>query len=109
MVPGAISGVAVALLGMAALFAANFALRVMLTYSSFFLGWGSYLLGAAIVLLPTPPLVAFGISSFRACNISKDARERVWLAAADMVPVLWYLLFANRTITHSSYMVLPWH
>ena len=29
---------------------------VMLTYSAFYLGWGSHLLGAAIVLLPTPLL-----------------------------------------------------
>jgi len=38
---------------------------VMLTYSSFYLGWGSHLLGAAIVLLTTPLLVAMGLSSFR--------------------------------------------
>ena len=30
---------------------------LMLIYSSFFLGWGSHLLGAAIVLLPTPLLM----------------------------------------------------
>jgi len=80
---------------------------VMLTYSSFYLGWGSHLLGAAIVLLPTPLLVAIGLSSFRQRNLSEVARERVGLAAAGMVPVLWYIVFANHTITHSSYMVRP--
>jgi hypothetical protein len=80
---------------------------VMLTYSSFFLGWGSHLLGAALVLLPTPLLLAFGLSSFRERNISNEARERVALAAAGMVPLLWYILFANHTILHSSYMVRP--
>jgi hypothetical protein len=80
---------------------------VMLTYSSFYLGWGSHLLGAAIVLLPTPLLVAIGLSSFRQRNLSEAARERVGLAAAGMVPVLWYILFANHTILHSSYMVRP--
>jgi hypothetical protein len=79
----------------------------MLTYSSFYLAWGSHLLGAAIVLLPTPLLVAIGLSSFRERNISEAARERVGLAAAGMVPVLWYIVFANHTITHSSYMVRP--
>ena len=80
---------------------------VMLTYSAFYLGWGSHLLGAAIVLLPTPLLVAIGLSSFRERNLSEAARERVGLAAAGMVPVLWYIVFANHTITHSSYMVRP--
>jgi hypothetical protein len=80
---------------------------VMLTYSSFYLGGGSHLLGAAIVLLPTPLLVTIGLFSFPQRNISEAARERVGLAAAGMALVLWYLLFANHTITHSSYMVRP--
>jgi hypothetical protein len=80
---------------------------LMLTYSSFFLGWGSHLLGAAVVLLPTPLLLALGASSFRDRNISRQARERLALAAAGAVPVLWYVLFANHTILHSSYMVRP--
>jgi hypothetical protein len=80
---------------------------VMLTYSSFFLGWGSHFLGAALILLPTPLLLAFALSSFRERNISDQARERVALAAAGMVPLLWYILFTNQTIQHTSYMVRP--
>jgi hypothetical protein len=80
---------------------------VMLTYSSFFLGWGSHLLGAAIVLLPTPLLIAFAWSSYRDRRVSAPARERLALAAAGIVPVVWYVLFANHTILHSSYMVRP--
>ena len=80
---------------------------LMLTYSSFFLGWGSHLLGAAIVLVPTPLLVALGWSSYRERRISPVARERLALAAAGAVPVLWYVVFANHTILHSSYMVRP--
>lgn len=80
---------------------------VMLTYSSFFLGWGSHLLGAAIVLVPTPLLLALGFSSLRDRGRSTVSRERLALAAAGMAPALWYLVFANHTILHSSYMVRP--
>src|SRR5262245_5838796 len=79
----------------------------MLTYSSFFLGWGSHLLGAAIVLLPTLLLIAFAWTSYRDRRESSLARERLALAAAGTVPVVWYVLFANHTILHSSYMVRP--
>jgi hypothetical protein len=80
---------------------------VMLIYSSFFLGWGSHLLGAAIVLLPTPLLLALACSAYRDRRMSPLARERLALAAAGAVPVVWYVLFANHTILHSSYMVRP--
>ena len=80
---------------------------LMLIYSSFFLGWGSHLLGAALVLLPTPLLIAFACSSYRDRRVSAPARERLALAAAGAVPVVWYVLFANHTILHSSYMVRP--
>jgi hypothetical protein len=36
-----------------------------------------------------------------------ESRERLALATAGMVPVLWYPVFANHTILHSSYMVRP--
>ena len=80
---------------------------LMLIYSSFFLGWGSHLLGAALVLLPTPLLIALACSSYRDRRVSAPARERLALAAAGAVPVVWYVLFANHTILHSSYMVRP--
>jgi hypothetical protein len=80
---------------------------LMLIYSSFFLGWGSHLLGAALVLLPTPLLIALACSSYRDRRVSARARERLALAAAGAVPVVWYVLFANHTILHSSYMVRP--
>jgi hypothetical protein len=80
---------------------------LMLIYSSFFLGWGSHLLGAALVLLPTPLLIALACSSYRDRRVSATARERLALAAAGAVPVVWYVLFANHTILHSSYMVRP--
>jgi hypothetical protein len=80
---------------------------LMLTYSSFFLGWGSHVLGAAIVLLPTPLLIALGCFSYRGRGISGRARERFGLALAGAIPVMWYVLFTNHTILHSSYMVRP--
>jgi hypothetical protein len=80
---------------------------LMLIYSSFFLGWGSHLLGAAIVLLPTPLLIALACSSYRDRHVSPLARERLAFAAAGAVPVVWYVVFANHTILHSSYMVRP--
>lgn len=80
---------------------------LMLIYSSFFLGWGSHLLGAAIVLLPTPLLIARAWSSYRERRTSQLARERIALAASGAVPIVWYVLFANHTILHSSYMVRP--
>jgi hypothetical protein len=80
---------------------------LMLIYSSFFLGWGSHVLGAAIVLFPTPYLIALGCLSYRDRGISQLARERVGFATAGAVPVVWYVLFANHTITHSAYMVRP--
>ena len=80
---------------------------VMLTYSSFHLGWGSHVLGAALVLVPTPLLLAFGLASLRDSGRTVESRERLALAAAGMVPVLWYLVFANHTILHSFYMVRP--
>jgi hypothetical protein len=80
---------------------------LMLTYSSFFLGWGSHVLGATIVLLPTPLLIAVGYFSYPDRCISERARERLGLALAGAVPVVWYVLFINHTILHSSYMVRP--
>jgi hypothetical protein len=80
---------------------------LMLIYSSFFLGWGSHLLGAAIVLLPTPLLIALACFSYRDRCASPLARERLAFAAAGAVPVVWYVVFANHTILHSSYMVRP--
>lgn len=80
---------------------------LMLIYSSFFLAWGSHLVGAAIVLVPTPVLLAIGASSFQARYISRQAREHVGLAAAGAVPILWYIVFSAHTIVHSSYMVRP--
>jgi len=80
---------------------------LMLTYSSFFLGWGSHLLGASIVLLPTPLLIVLGCFSYPDRCISERARERLGLALAGAIPVAWYVLFANHTILHSSYMVRP--
>ena len=57
---------------------ANFLTRIlfagaMLTYSSFYLGWGSHLLGAAIVLVPTPLLLAFAFASLRDRKASTEA------------------------------------
>jgi hypothetical protein len=59
------------------------------------------------ILLPTPLLLAIGGSSLRNRNVSRQARERIALAAAGAVPILWYVLFATHTIMHSSYMARP--
>jgi hypothetical protein len=59
------------------------------------------------VLLPTPLLLAIGACSFRDCNTSELARERLGVAIAGAVPVMWYILFATHTIRHSFYIVRP--
>lgn len=79
---------------------------VMLIYSSFLIAWGSHILGAAFVLLPTPLLLALAYSSYRNRR-SPLLRKRLALAIAGIAPILWYLVFANHTILHSSYMVRP--
>jgi hypothetical protein len=79
----------------------------MLAYSSFVLGWGSHVLGAIMVLLPTPLLVALAAWALRHRDKSTCADRCLALACAGLVPVLWYLVFANHAALHSIYMVRP--
>ena len=78
----------------------------MLLYSSFFLAWGSHILGAILVMLPTAALAYFAV---RHVSGEKNSRaiECFTLAAAATVPIVWYLVFLNHTALHSSYMVRP--
>jgi hypothetical protein len=91
---------------------ANFAARIvfagiMLVYSAFILGWGSHVLGAALVILPALLLLRL---TYRA---TRHMREKGWpvellaLAAAGLIPFVWYLAFLNHTILHSAFMVRP--
>ena len=79
----------------------------MLTYSAFLIGWGSHIIGAAIVLLPTPALVGFAFFAVCRRRMVDWPMERLALIAAGLVPVAWYVALPNHTIFHSSYMVRP--
>jgi hypothetical protein len=79
----------------------------MLIYSAFILGWGSHVLGAAIVIIPVPLLLWL---TYRA---TRHAREKGWplellaIFAAALIPIAWYVAFLNHTILHSAFMVRP--
>jgi hypothetical protein len=79
---------------------------IMLTYSAFVLGWGSHLLGGALVLLPLPYLVYRAVRAIRATPDWPMCRE-VQFLAIGLIPILWYLLFTSHTAIHSMYMVRP--
>jgi hypothetical protein len=90
----------------------NFAFRIvfaaiMLLYSAFILGWGSHVVGAAIVLLPTPLLLLLAYSSARGHAWRNCPLEVGAIVGAAMIPFAWYLIFLNSTILHSSIMVRP--
>jgi hypothetical protein len=79
---------------------------VMLTYSAFFIGWGSHLLGGALVLLPLPYLWYRAIRALRPHG-AWVTRLEVQFAAIGLIPVGWYLMLTNHTAVHSSFMVRP--
>ncbi len=80
---------------------------MMLTYSAFLIGWGSHIIGAAIVLLPAPALVGFAYLAVRRRKVADWPADRLALIAAGWVPVAWYVALPNHTIFHSSFMVRP--
>ena len=80
---------------------------VMLTYSSFAIGWGSHILGALIVLVPVPVLLGFAYFAVRRRRVSEWPIERLALVAVGLVPVGWYVVMPILTIAHSSYLVRP--
>jgi hypothetical protein len=91
---------------------ANFASRIvfaaiMLVYSAFILGWGSHVLGAAIVIPPVPLLLLLTYRAVRRRVFRGWPLELLVIAGAAMVPFAWYLAFLNHTILHSSFMVRP--
>jgi hypothetical protein len=91
---------------------ANYVVRlalvgVMLTYSSFGLGWGSHAVGAAIVLIPLPVILVCMGGIWRLPLRDAVRRQEAMLLLAAVVPLLWYCGFTNHTFTHSSYMVRP--
>ncbi|HEY6992989.1 MAG TPA: hypothetical protein VH397_04700 [Xanthobacteraceae bacterium] len=91
---------------------ANFASRIvfagiMLLYSAFILGWGSHLLGAAIVILPVPLLLVSTCLACRRRPVRSWPLELLLIAGAATIPFAWYLAFLNHTILHSSFMVRP--
>jgi hypothetical protein len=79
---------------------------VMLTYSAFFLGWGSHFVGGALVLLPLPYLLFRAARALRAKEAWMTCLE-VKFATAGLIPVVWYLMLTYHTAVHSSYMVRP--
>jgi hypothetical protein len=90
----------------------NFAYRtafaaIMLLYSAFILGWGSHLVGAAIVILPTPLLLLLAYFAVRGQPLRNCPLELVAIVGAALIPFAWYLVFLNSTILHSSIMVRP--
>jgi hypothetical protein len=76
------------------------------TYSAFILAWGSHLLGAALVIVPPPLLLALTLVALR--RVPRDqwlAQPQPLLLAAAAVPFAWYLAFPWHTTTHSLFMV----
>ncbi|MGA7489981.1 MAG: hypothetical protein WBW74_23915 [Xanthobacteraceae bacterium] len=91
---------------------ANFATRIvfagiMVVYSAFVLGWGSHLLGAAIVIVPVPLLLWLTYLAGRGRPSRRRPIELPALVVAALIPFAWYLLFLNHTILHSSFMARP--
>jgi hypothetical protein len=78
----------------------------MLVYSSFLIAFGSHALGAIVVILPTLALLYFA-TRLPPAKSEIRALECLALAAAGAVPIVWYLVFPNHTILHSSFMVRP--
>jgi hypothetical protein len=79
----------------------------MLTYSAFLIGWGSHILGAAIVLFPAPALLCLAYLALRRRTAAEWPVERLALIVAGLVPIAWYMVLPNHTMFHSSYMVRP--
>jgi hypothetical protein len=76
------------------------------TYSAFILAWGSHLLGAALVIVPPPLLLALTLVALG--RVPRDqwlAQPQPLLLAAAAVPFVWYLAFPWHTTTHSLFMV----
>jgi hypothetical protein len=91
---------------------ASFASRIvfagiMLVYSAFIIGWGSHVLGAAILLLPVPLLMLSAYRAARRSRVWRPPLEHLALLGAAMIPFVWDLAFLNHTILHSSFMVRP--
>jgi hypothetical protein len=81
---------------------------VMVTYSSFVLAWGSHVLGAALVLLPIPLLIVLTWIALRRVPRDQWLRQpHLYLLAASLVPIGWYVVFSWHTVTHSFFMVRP--
>jgi hypothetical protein len=91
---------------------ASFASRIvfagiMLVYSAFIIGWGSHVLGTAILLLPVPLLMLSAYGAARRSGFQAWPLEHLALLGAAMIPFVWDLAFLNHTILHSSFMVRP--
>jgi hypothetical protein len=80
---------------------------IMVIYSAFVLGWGSHVLGAAIVILPVPLLLLLTYFATRGRSFQNWPLELLVMIGAAMIPFAWYLVFLNHTILHSSFMVRP--
>jgi hypothetical protein len=80
----------------------------MLTYSSFVLAWGSHVLGAALVILPVPILMALTYMTLRRVPRAQWVMQpQPYLLLASLVPFPWYAVFSWHTATHSFFMVRP--
>jgi hypothetical protein len=80
---------------------------MMVLYSAFILGWGSHVLGAAIVVLPVPLLLWWTYLVVRHRRLRSWPIELPAIVGAALIPPAWYLVFLNHTILHSSFMVRP--
>jgi hypothetical protein len=78
----------------------------MLTYSAFVIGWGSHVLGAALVVLPSLYLLFRLVRAAWTSGKWAERRE-VQFAAVGFIPMAWYLVFTYHTVHHSSFMVRP--
>ncbi|MGQ0675836.1 MAG: hypothetical protein ACT4N4_07095 [Rhodospirillales bacterium] len=91
---------------------ANYASRVvfagiMMVYSAFVIGWGSHVLGAAVVILPVPVLLLLTYFAARGRRFQNWPLELLAIVGAAMVPFAWNLAFLNWTILHSSFAIRP--
>ena len=78
-----------------------------MVYSAFIIGWGSHVLGAAILLLPVPLLMLSAYGAARRSRFQRWPLENLALLGAAMIPFVWDLAFLNHTILHSSFMGAP--
>jgi hypothetical protein len=81
---------------------------IMVIYSAFVLGWGSHVLGAAIVILPVPLLLLLTYFATRGRSFQNWPLELLVMIGAAMIPFAWYLVFLNLQYCIRPSWCGPW-